>query len=591
LPDWGWVFHPDFIFLWDVWGTEGIFLLKTVFEWIKGTPMTAISDRLCVVARGRLLPRLALLMLLLAPAGAAFAHAGHGDEFQGGGAGTHPVGIEVDAEVADRIGLIIEPVKRQVLAFGVKATGQIEASPGRQVSVTNPVGGTVTKLLVEPGQRVEEGQALAIITSGELAELRVTALENSAERQGDVQLAQADVQLARQTYAQQQQIALRAIEAAQTDLRVAQERYDRDSELAEEGALARRDVLASEAALADARSSLAEAESRLEVLNARTEVTQSQTALNVAQSRAQLSTETYQTRLQQLGATANPDGTITIKAPIAGTIADRDVTLGQSSEDAGAVLMTIVDNRTVLATANIYEKDLSQVSPGQRVRITVASLPDQIFEGQITTVGSVVDGETRVVPVQAELDNAQGTLKPGMFASLEVLTESTPQAVMAIPQAALVDANGQTLVFVRNGNAFEPVEVTLGRTAGDQVEVLSGLFEGDEVVTQRANQLYAQSLRGGAPADAAATEVTSDAVSTGAGLPLWVTAMGGGLLAIGTFTAGAFWSGRRSRQRLESTIYQLEHLEDPQDRQLAVSQAGHEPPLSRTEPHHPDADG
>ncbi len=554
--------------------------------------MTAISDRLYIAARGRSLPRLALLILLLVPAGEVLAHAGHGDEFQGSGAGTHPAGVEVDAEVADRIGLIVEPVKRQVLAFGVKATGQIEASPGRQVSVTNPVGGTVTKLLVEPGQRVEAGQALAVITSGELAELRVTALENSAERQGDVQLAQADVQLARQTYEQQQQIALRAIEAAQTDFRVAQERYDRDSELAEEGALARRDVLASEAVLADARRSLAEAESRLEVLNARTEVAQSQTALTVAQSRAQLSTKTYQTRLQQLGATANPDGTITIKAPIAGTIADRDVTLGQSSEDAGAVLMTIVDNRTVLATANIYEKDLSQVSPGQRVRITVASLPDQIFEGQITTVGSVVDGETRVVPVQAELDNAQGTLKPGMFASLEVLTESTPQAVMAIPQAALVDANGQTLVFVRNGNAFEPVEVTLGRTAGDQVEVLSGLFEGDEVVTQRANQLYAQSLRGGsaAPADAAVTAASAGA-ATGAGLPWWVTAMGGGLLAIGTFTAGAFWSGRRSRQRLESTIHQLEHLEDPHDRQLAVSQAGHEPALSRTEPHHPDADG
>ena len=102
----------------------------------------------------------------------------------------------------------------------------------------------------------------------------------------------------------------------------------------------------------------------------------------------------------------------------------------------------------------------------------------------------------RVVPVQAELDNAQGTLKPGMFASLEVLTESTAEAVIAIPQSALVEANGQSLVFVRNGNAFEPVEVTLGRTAGDQVEVLSGLFEGDEVVTQRANQLYAPVVAG-----------------------------------------------------------------------------------------------
>jgi len=506
--------------------------------------MTAISDRLCVVSKGRSLSRLALLILLLAPAGVAFAHAGHGNEFQGGEAGVHPTGIEVDAEVADRIGLIVEPVKRQVLAFGVSATGQIEASPGRQVLVTNPVGGTVTSLLVEPGQAVEAGQPLAVITSGELAELRVTALENSAERQGDVQQAEANLQLARQSYEQQQQIALRAIEAARTDARVAQERYDRDLELAEQGAIARRELLTSEAGLADANRDLTEAESRLEVLNALAEVARSQTALNVAQSRVQLSTETYRTRLQQLGATANADGTITIKAPIAGTIADRGVTLGQSSQDAGTVLMTIVDNRTVLATANIYEKDLAQVSPGQRVRITVASLPDQIFEGQITTVGSVVDAETRVVPVQAELDNAQGTLKPGMFASLEVLTESTSEAVMAIPQSAVVEANGQPLVFVRNGNAFEPVDVTLGRTAGAQVEVISGLFEGDEVVTQRANQLYAQSLRGGGAEATEETVAPVEAVSS-AGIPWWAMGLGSGAIAITTFAAGIWWAKRQ----------------------------------------------
>ncbi|MBF2095835.1 MAG: efflux RND transporter periplasmic adaptor subunit [Synechococcales cyanobacterium K44_A2020_017] len=506
--------------------------------------MTAISDRLCVMARGRSLPRLALLILLLAPVGKVLAHAGHGDEFQGGEAGAHPTGVDVDAEVADRIGLIVEPVKLQVLTFGVKATGQIEASPGRQVSVTNPVGGTVTQLLVEPGQRVEADQALAVITSGELAELRVTALENFAERQGDVQQAEANVQLAQQTYEQQQQIALRAIEGAQTELRVAQEQYDRDLELAEQGAIARRELLESEAGLAEARRVLTEVESQLDVLNARTEVERSQTALNVAQSRAQLSTETYQTRLQQLGATPNPDGTIVIRAPIAGTIADRNVTLGQSAQDAGAVLMTIVDNRTVLATANIHEKDLSQVSPGQRVRITVSSLPDQIFAGQITTVGSVVDGETRVVPMQAELDNADGTLKPGMFASLEVLTESTPEAVMSIPQSAVVEANGQPLVFVRNGNAFEPVDVALGRTAGDQVEVLSGLFEGDEVVTQRANQLYAQSLRGEGTEAAEETAVPVEAVAT-AGIPWWAMGLGSGAIAVTTFAAGIWWAKRQ----------------------------------------------
>lgn len=69
-----------------------------------------------------------------------------------------------------------------------------------------------------------------------------------------------------------------------------------------------------------------------------------------------------------------------------------------------------------------------------------------------------------------------------------------PYPVLVIPQSALVEANGQQLVFVQNGNRFQPVEVTLGRRAGNLIEVESGLFDGDRVVTQRANQLYAQSL-------------------------------------------------------------------------------------------------
>lgn len=384
----------------------------------------------------------------------------------------------------------VESVTRQSLAFGVRATGQIEASPNRRVEVTNPVGGTVVRLLVEPGDTVEAGQALT------------------------------------------------------------------------------------------------EAESRLKVLEARTEVERAQTALQVAQSRAQLSAGTYRTRLQQLDADANPDGTITIKALIAGTIADRTVTLGQSSEDAGATLMTIVDNRTVLATANIYEKDLNQVSQGQRVRITVSSLPDQIFEGRITTVGSVVEGENRVVPVKAELDNGDGILKLGMFAELEVLTDRTPEPVVAIPQSAIVEANGQPLVFVQNGNTFQPVEVTLGRQAGDLVEIESGLFEGDRIVTQRANQLYAQSLRGGSaePKEAEATDVT-EASGIGRTLPWWVLLSGSGALAIATFAAGVLWSNRRSRRQLTATINQLEHLEASHNGHHTLSNSSHEPTFLPADTH------
>ncbi|MBD2057597.1 efflux RND transporter periplasmic adaptor subunit [Oculatella sp. FACHB-28] len=528
------------------------------------------------------------LLLLMTPA-EVLAHTGHGDEFHQNQSAQSAGAIEVDNATAERIELKVEPVARQSLSFGVQATGQIEASPSRRVEVTNPVGGTVVKLLVEPGDTVEAGQPLAVITSGELAELRVTALENSAERQGDVQQAQANLRLAQQSYDRQQQIAQTAIDQARTELRVAQEQYDRDQELTEQGAIPRREFLESEAHLASARQALTEAESRLEVLEARTEVERTQTALQVAQSRAQLSAGTYRTRLQQLGASPNSDGTITIKAPIAGTIADREVTLGQSAEDAGATLMTIVDDRTVLATANIYEKDLSQVSQGQRVRVTISSLPEQVFEGRIITIGSVVEGESRVVPVKAELDNGDGTLKPGMFAELEVLTDRTPEPVVVIPQSALVEANGQQLVFVQNGNTFQPVEVVLGRQAGDLVEVKSGLFEGDRVVTQRANQLYAQSLRGGgATEEAVATEVT-EASATGGALPWWVVVPAGGLLAIGTFAAGAFWSNRRNCRQLPSTITALEHLENSHNGHHATPD-NQSALLHSADPHYRDAE-
>jgi membrane fusion protein, heavy metal efflux system len=525
-----------------------------------------------------------LSLLLLITSTEVLAHIGHGDEFHQNQSAQPAGAIAVDNATAERIGLKVEPVTRQSLAFGVQATGQIEASPSRRVEVTNPVGGTVVRLLVEPGDTVEAGQSLAVITSGELAELRVTALENSAERQGDVQQAQANLRLAQQTYERQQQIAQTAIDQARTELRVAQEQYDRDKELTEQGAIPRREFLESEAHLASARQVLTEAESRLETLEAQTEVERAQTAVQVAQSRAQLSAGTYRTRLQQLGAEANPDGTITIKAPIAGTIANREVTLGQSAEDAGLTLMTIMDDRTVLATANIYEKDLSQVAPGQRVRVTVSSFPDQVFEGQITTIGSTVEGENRVVPVRAELDNADGTLKPGMFAELEVLTTHTPEPVVVIPQSALVEANGQQLVFVQNGDSFQPVEVTLGRQAGDLVEVQSGLFEGDRIVTQRANQLYAQSLRGGgATEEAAATEIT-EASTAGGALPWWVVISGGGLLAIGTFAAGVLWSNRRNHRQLAATIHQLEHLKD-QHNDYALSNSSHESTLPPADSH------
>jgi membrane fusion protein, heavy metal efflux system len=492
-------------------------------------------------------------LLLLATPMRVLGHTGHGDEFQGGSQATQLAdAIQVDAATTKRLGLKVEPVARQRLAFGIKTTGQIESLPNQQVEVTTPVRGTVTRLLVQPGDKVSAGQAVAIMTSPELAELRITALDRRSEAIGSIQQAQADLRLARQNFVQQQKIAASEVAQARIQLSFAQERFDKDRELADNGALPRRTFLESETKLAEANAALARAESRLEVSEAAAQLQRAESAVEVAQSRVQLSGETYQTRLRQLGASANQDGTITITAPISGTVADRETTTGESGEDAGKKVMTIINGSSVQVSANIYEKDLDRIQPGQQVQMKVASLPDRTFQGQISVVNAVVEGETRVVPVKAQLNNADGVLKPGMFTELEVLTDRTPAALLAVPKSALVTTNDKkTIVFVQNGTAFQPTEVTLGKDAGEFVEVKNGLFDGDRIVTQRANQLYAQSLRGGSQtADDHGETNAAPAANPQPSVSWWIGIPVGGVIMAGAFGAGMFWATRRNRKTL-----------------------------------------
>lgn len=506
---------------------------------------------------------------------AAIAHVGHdhGADFQSGT--SQPAsGIRVDEATAQRLGLIVEPVQRRSLSIGLQTTGEVVTQPDQTVMVNAPINGTVVELLVQPGDRVEQGQALAKIVAPDLIELRVSSQEDRVGAEADLRAAQANLTLARRNYERQVAIADTEIAAAQKQVAQAQERFDQDQRLAGAGAIARQQLLDSESNLAAARSQLTRAESRQSVLEAQAELERSQANLDAAQSHLQLSTATYQTRLQQLNSPATEQGVVTVVAPIAGKVAERPVTLGEAVEEAATPILSIVNGDRLRVTANVYEKDLGQVAEGQTVRATVASLPDQVFTGRVVTVGAVVDGTTRVIPVTAELENA-GALKPGMFAELEILTGRTPDAVLSIPASALVDAEGRTLVFVQNGEAFEPVEVTVGRRSGDQVEIQSGLFEGDQVVVQGALQLYAQSLRGGGED---ATPEEPEVMSSGFVVPGWAWGLGGGVLA-----ATAFYLGRRSRPVAAGL---QGHIPDPVPA-LALTASHHDVVTAESDHHHP----
>ena len=495
----------------------------------------------------RCIPGTLLSLILLTTPAVVLAHGGHGDEFIEGSAATPATdSVQVDAATANQLGIKVEPATRQRLAIGAKTTGQIETLPNKKAEVTAPISqAIVVELLVEPGTQVKAGQPVAVVAAPDIVELRVNSQQRRAEAQAALQQAQADFKLAQKDLERQQQIAAANIAQAQTEVRVAQEQYDRDRDLTDAGAIPRRTMLESQAHLDAGKAQLTQAATRREVLAAEAQLERAHSAVEVAQSQLRLSDETYRTRLQQLGTKADAKGLVTVTAPISGSVADRPATLGQSFEDAGGKLMTIVDDSRVFATANIPEKDLAKVKPGQAVNVKVAPLPDRSFSGRITVVGSVVEGETRVVPVKAELDNSSGELKPGMFAELEVLTDQTPAAITVIPTSAIVEANNRQLVYLQNGNAYQPAEVTLGQTSGNLVEVKTGLFDGDRVVTQGAMQLYAQSLRGGNNTEAEAPPSAVAPSQSRSSLPWWWVIPAGGILTI-----AAFWAGRRTQHHL-----------------------------------------
>jgi membrane fusion protein, heavy metal efflux system len=575
----------------------------------------------------------------------AFAHAGHGNEFSHQDGATNS-SVQIDTITAKQIGVQVVAAKKQSLNVEIAATGQIELLPSKKVEVTAPVKGKLVQLLVQPGARVKAGQVLATLSSPELNELRTSSLEKRSTALALLQQAQTDRTLAQQTYRKivevttaetqqaqsqltaakarllreqqlvkngsvvraaknsyqrQQQIATAEISSAQTELALAQERYQQDLELSKSGALPRRQVLESQAKLAEARTQLIKAQSQAgvaqsatelrkaeielplrelrdaekqvaeatgqlakatnqkSVIEAQAQVQKSNSAITAAQTQLKLSDANYQGRLGQLGNRSNAQGIITITAPINGTVADREITIGQSVADAGAKLMTITDDRQVLATANIYERDLGRVKIGQPVTVKVGSSA-KTFPGRISRIGTIVDSQSRVIPVQATLDNQAGLLTAGTFAQIQLATSQVTSPVLVIPTSAVVESEKEKLVYVKSGDAYQSISVTLGQTVGDLVEVKTGLFAGDLVVSQRAPQLYAQSLKKQPAADGAAKPTVGQAPASQ--LP---TDLFWGLIpAVGILGGGAYWLGRRSNRVTTSIVDSIESAHQAQ---------------------------
>ncbi|MBS1198198.1 MAG: efflux transporter, family, subunit [Proteobacteria bacterium] len=190
--------------------------------------------------------------------------------------------------------------------------------------------------------------------------------------------------------------------------------------------------------------------------------------------------------IARLEKTRKAERVITIRAPATGVVVKKDVVPGMKVE-AGAMPYEIVDLSSLWVLADVYETELAQVKVGMPATLTLKGVPGKTYEGKVAFIDPFLDPKSRTAKLRLSFANTDGSLKPEMFG--EVVLKTPQRQGLRIPTDAVIDSGTQSVVFVALGNGkFEPRQVQRGATDGDQVEILSGLKEGEQVVT-RANFL------------------------------------------------------------------------------------------------------
>jgi len=352
---------------------------------------------------------------------------GRGIGREGGGRGMNRRHVALTPNEERMIHLTTVRADYQSLRSGLQAMGNVYAPAERKAIISYPFPARVARVLVRPGEWVKRNQPVVMLQAEEVGATKAAFLK------------------------------------ALADLELAESSCEREKRLVDRGVGARKALLAAESELKVARSSLDAAEKRLHVVGLTDE--------DVGRIRA--------------SGTIDPE--ITLYAPVAGKIVGATPVLG-SMADQSTEILTIMDPTSLCVDAEVYERDLAKLRPGQDVAVTVPAYPGETFVGRICYIGDVVKPETRTITVRTEIDNRRERLKDGMYADVRFFLQDETK-VLALPERAILDDQGAKLVFVKTTEGYWPQTVTVGLAQGGYVQVLEGLARGDEVVLDGNFQL------------------------------------------------------------------------------------------------------
>lgn len=314
------------------------------------------------------------------------------------------------------------------ISLELERPAEVRFDSDRVVHIVPRVAGVVSQVDVSQGQVVEKDQLLAVIQSRELAELKSTYLAN-LERLG-----------------------------------LARDNFDREARLWEKRISSEKDYLAEKTALAEATIAMTASAQKLRALGF------SQQYIDSLKNSDSVGLTRYE-----------------IRAPIAGTVIERHLSLGEAVSTEKEVFM-IAETSPVWVDITVYPEDLPTVRAGQPARVDLGSGDD--IEGKIAFVTANVHEETRTAVARLIVDSAGGRLKPGMFVKARIEVGEETEGIR-IPKVAIQSFNNSPVVFVQEGEKFEPRPVKLGRENSEYVQVLSGVSEGESYVARGAFTLKA----------------------------------------------------------------------------------------------------
>ncbi len=340
---------------------------------------------------------------------------------------------------SSRIGLVVQPVTRSEFRTHRDFPAILQPNQRAMADITTLVRGRVVDVYADLGQQVEANALLAILYSSELGLAQSAYLKSRAK------------------------------------LHVAEQAYGRAKFLLQEKVIGEAESQRRQAEMLSMQAEALEARNHLKLLGMSEE------------------------EMRRLDRTREIRSHVPIVAPFAGRIIGRNLTRGEVVETTEK-LFVVADLSEVWVRANIPEKDIPFVhsvhaSGGTHAEVRVNAYSKEVFKATITYVGDVLDPATRTMQLRLELPNPEAKLKPEMFATIRIYSESQPDR-LAVPESALQRDRDRTFVFVqRNANEYEARDVNVGESNGTLTTIHGGLEEGDRVVTHGAFVLKSELLK------------------------------------------------------------------------------------------------